>query len=644
MVLAASLFAACTSPYDDTAISNRIDKLEDRVVKLEEMCRQFNTNIASLQTVVEVLRDNDYITGVTPVKEGGVEVGYTITLKSGKIITIYHGKGADDGATDVPVIGVRQDADGNYYWTLDGEWLLDEDGKKVKAQGDDAGGGDAGKDGVTPKLKIENEYWYVSYDDGGTWERLGKATAAAGESMFNDVRFDDENVYLILYDGTELVVPRTQPLAISFDAESPVSLNPDSETDIEYTISSSAEKVTIDVTSSVDLKAKVVPVDMLHGSIHVESGSILDEYSKVTVFVSDGSKTLVHTLNFEAMQGEVFKLSTNKVSVPAAGGEFTVKVTANIGYYISSMPDWIKEVSKEENPKTHVTTHVFKAESNKDEDDRSGVVVFCNDSQVCIPVTVSQPGSSNWMVKGFYHRSLVMRFTATWCSNCPNMADALKKAQKELPDKLEVISLHGSNSELEFGGTDALQYEYGAISAYPTAVVDGRIAVENNLNQSEIIKDVKEAYKMTESVYSTATGVSFSSSLSNDRLTVDVNLYAIYPEEYKVTVFILEDNIVAEQIGSEEGKDYVHNSVVRASLTDALGNKVTTTAAYEEKPLKYILDIPSGVNPDNLRILVYTQRQYGSQDAIKSAGFGDWYVDNCAVAKIGETLELKLAE
>ena len=41
--------------------------------------------------------------------------------------------------------------------------------------------GQPGQDGVTPKLKIENGYWWVSYDDGNTWTQLEKATGEDGK-------------------------------------------------------------------------------------------------------------------------------------------------------------------------------------------------------------------------------------------------------------------------------------------------------------------------------------------------------------------------------------------------------------------------------------------------------------------------------
>ena len=45
---------------------------------LQEQCNQMNTNIASLQGIVTALQNNDYITSVSPLTEGGEVVGYTI--------------------------------------------------------------------------------------------------------------------------------------------------------------------------------------------------------------------------------------------------------------------------------------------------------------------------------------------------------------------------------------------------------------------------------------------------------------------------------------------------------------------------------------------------------------------------------------
>ena len=232
--------------YDDTGIWDKINDHEQRIVTLEELCREMNTNISALQALIEASQNGDYITNVAPITKDGQIIGYTISFAKSEPITIYNGVDGKDGLNgeSAPVIGVRQDADGIYYWTIDGEWLTDENGDKVKAEGTDGKDGEDGQDGedgrdgvdgedgkdgldgedgrdgqdgedgrdgqdgVTPRLKIEDDYWYVSYDDGQTWYLLDRATGDDGDSLFVSVSQDEENVYFILADGTEIVIPK----------------------------------------------------------------------------------------------------------------------------------------------------------------------------------------------------------------------------------------------------------------------------------------------------------------------------------------------------------------------------------------------------------------------------------------------------
>lgn len=202
--------------HKDSLWQEVVEDLDERVETLEMLCAEMNTNITSLQTIVDVLQSNDFITSIVEIKKDGKVVGYTITFGKHDPITIYHGQDGKDGADGkdgqdgqdgqngadgkdgiTPVIGVAQDTDGVYYWTLNGEWLLDDNGNKLPVSGKDgkdgANGTDGkdgqdgtdGKDGITPLLKIENGYWYISYDNGATWTESGKATGDNGQNGQN---------------------------------------------------------------------------------------------------------------------------------------------------------------------------------------------------------------------------------------------------------------------------------------------------------------------------------------------------------------------------------------------------------------------------------------------------------------------------
>ena len=172
------------------------DKLNDheaRITKLEAFCNKLNTTISSLQDIVNVINSRDYVKDVVPVTENGNVIGYAITFNSHNPVTIYNGKNGEDAHT--PLIGIKQDGE-DWYWTLDGEWILDDSHEKIRANG-----------GVTPQLKIEDDYWWVSYDKGSSWTKLGKAvgnTGTGGDSMFREVRQDEKYVYLVLADGEEI--------------------------------------------------------------------------------------------------------------------------------------------------------------------------------------------------------------------------------------------------------------------------------------------------------------------------------------------------------------------------------------------------------------------------------------------------------
>lgn len=205
----AALFAvvALTScKYDDDDLWNSVHGLENRVAKLEELCKQMNTNISSLQTIVTALQNNVYVTGTTPLMKDGKEIGYTITFSKGNPITIYHGKDGQDGEDGItPTISVKKDTDGVYYWTLNGEFIV-VDGGKIQAEGTN------GTNGTTPQFKIENDYWFVSYDNGANWTQLGKATGedgVGGDSMFSGVDYETSTDYVIftLLNGTQIKLP-----------------------------------------------------------------------------------------------------------------------------------------------------------------------------------------------------------------------------------------------------------------------------------------------------------------------------------------------------------------------------------------------------------------------------------------------------
>ena len=394
----ALLLVSSCSKYDDSALTGRVDDLENRVAQLEQLCKQMNTNISSLQTIVTALQTNDCITGITPVTEKGKEIGYTISFTKNSPITIYHGKEGKKGETGTtgndghtPVISVRQHDNGIYYWTLDGDWLTDDAGNKIKAQGTNGSNGqsayelavekgytgtldewlealkgsnglsayelavekgyqgaqeewleslqgNAGQDGITPKLKIENGCWYVSYDkDHQTWEQLGKATGEDGESMFNNVTEDNENVYFELTNGQTITIPKKTiaRFAIQFDKTEITVLQPGEKATAGYTIDGATEKTIVRVLAQNGWKASVITASTSAGTIEITAPDPLVQ-GEILVFASNGMDRTVMAV-IDCSQGTI-TVADNSLNIVADGGIQRVVLQTNLDYVVD-IPD-----------------------------------------------------------------------------------------------------------------------------------------------------------------------------------------------------------------------------------------------------------------------------------------------------------------
>ena len=355
--------ASCTE-YDEVAMWNKNEDMGSRLAALERLCDRMNTNIVSLQRIVEALQANDYVTGVAPVVENGETIGYTISFSRSGPVTIYHGKDGQSGAT--PVIGVKQDTDGLYYWTLDGEWLEDSRGDRVVAQGP-AGrsayelavengyrgtleewlaslngnngrsayelavengyrgteeewlaslkgtAGDKGDDGNTPKLKIENGYWYVSYGDDDNWVQLGQATGEDGrpgqdgDSMFSGIDVSDPDfvVLTLAETGERIRLPRyREKFDLLFEKsdtekvkEMEIACGAGETVEVRYELTPAEAQVAIECISHSAYKVSVDEGDRrILVSAPDDPAAVADPQSEILVFASDDERTIMRKL------------------------------------------------------------------------------------------------------------------------------------------------------------------------------------------------------------------------------------------------------------------------------------------------------------------------------------------------------------
>ena len=189
-IISSLIFCSCNSKFD--VFDDRIDKVENRLEELEKWCDKLNNDLIAIQLIVEALQQDAYVRSVSPIMKDGVEIGITITISNGEVVIMYFGRHESS-----PSIGAAPSDDGKYYWTLDGEFIKDDTGSRIPT---------IGGDGVAPKLKISESFWYFSYDNGNTWVRLSEVTDEEN-NYFISVTQDDSILSITLNDGTTINLP-----------------------------------------------------------------------------------------------------------------------------------------------------------------------------------------------------------------------------------------------------------------------------------------------------------------------------------------------------------------------------------------------------------------------------------------------------
>lgn len=361
------LMALIGCSYDDTDIQKRLDDLDGQLTELQAQVKALNSDITTLKELVAGKR---FISDVQPGENGGYVI--TLVTSTGEISTITIDDGKDGTSS---VIGVKQDSDGIYYWTLNGDFILD-NGKKLPVSG------------ATPEFKIENSHWWVSYDNGATWTDCGQAQT--DQNLFKSVTTSEDGklVYLTLSDGTVLTFEMYVQFGIAFDTTS-VTLRVGETAEIPFTLTGADAKTDIQALADGAWKAQVKRTDNEGGTISVTAPGD-SSTGKVIVLVSDGdAKTLMRTLTFVS---GVLNVSTSSKEATAAGGTLTVDVETDMDYTVlipEAAKSWITQVETR-GGEIRTETLTFNVAANSQTQSRTAEIELTSGTTVLETILIYQ--------------------------------------------------------------------------------------------------------------------------------------------------------------------------------------------------------------------------------------------------------------
>ena len=180
--LAAPVFTSC---YDDTAILDRLDKVEQRVEDLES---KLNTELAALKTLLEgqiaaLQGEVDKLVTVSSCTENN-DGSYEIVLSDGKSFVVY-----PEYEQDLTGLVTTTEIDGVVCWAVY------EEGKAVVVT--DAAGAPVPVVSVVPEVRVDAETGVIelSFDEGKTWIEVGTdeyCVFAGAEVVYTDMYTDEQ--------------------------------------------------------------------------------------------------------------------------------------------------------------------------------------------------------------------------------------------------------------------------------------------------------------------------------------------------------------------------------------------------------------------------------------------------------------------
>jgi len=194
----AAVMGLLLTSCDKYNYTDDLQGLGKRVEILEAMVLQANNDLEALNIIIATIQKNGYVTNIVEGEDGS----YTITFNDGNVVTLRDGKDGEDGNSTLNISVTQDPSTGLWYWTKDGQWIVDGDGNRMQAGATD------GKDGsnasvVIPQVRINpvTRYWEISTDGGNTWTStyitaIGKDGEKGRDDIFKSVIFSEDGKYV----------------------------------------------------------------------------------------------------------------------------------------------------------------------------------------------------------------------------------------------------------------------------------------------------------------------------------------------------------------------------------------------------------------------------------------------------------------
>jgi hypothetical protein len=227
------------------------------------------------------------------------------------------------------------------------------------------------------------------------------------------------------------------------------------------------------------------------------------------------------------------------------------------------------------------------------------VAVSCNDTNAIyaeIPVNDAVDAPP---VSGQFQKNVLLEdYTGTWCGNCTRVAYGIEQVEAAT-ERAVVVAIHNGNDPYHFADYQPLK---DMISPdHDLELPQARL--NRTITWVDPDTNLQDAINLTSN--NCGLGIAMTSTVADGTIDLDVNVKCAQNfSNLKLVVYVLENNLVYRQVnyssiyygGEHFLNNFEHNHVLRASLTQVLGNPISGTNFDQTVTTSFSVAVPANIS------------------------------------------------
>ncbi len=235
----------------------------------------------------------------------------------------------------------------------------------------------------------------------------------------------------------------------------------------------------------------------------------------------------------------------------------------------------------------------------------------------------------------FRKKVLIEDYTGTWCGYCPRVAWGIELVKQQTQDVV-AVAIHRPSSEVtnpvydpyNFPGAQELENTLGA-EGYPKGFLNRK--TQWSFPEPDY---VNEPIALTQGE-NPKLGLAMNAAVEGGNINLDVNVMfgKDFTNNLKLVVYVLENGLIYEQHnyttyydGVDIIEDFEHNHVLRACLTNILGDAVESAEATTGNVYTRTFSVPvpaNMANAANIEFVAFIVDENGKALNVRAAHAGE---------------------